>query len=1094
MENVLLDINCGLEYKKSSNEFIEICGAKDKNITELTIPATIEGLEVKTISPKAFLNCRYLKSITFPESLNAIGEYAFNGCINIERVNINSIDSWLNIKFGNFYSNPLAYSTGCLYINNLEVSDLVIPNSVEVINPYAFLGCQSIEQVTIYSSLKAIGKSAFCGCKDLKTINIKSIEDWINVKKEECFDQKYRLCINDKELIELVIPEGIETISEYSFSYCSSIRSVDLCNSVKYILKGAFDYCNNLECVKIGSNVESFDKDSFKECPNLTKINVSSLDEWLKVSSFQYYNAQGYDLFINDKKVDELVIPETCKKIKEKSFFNITSIKLLKIPEIIEEIGDDAFTYCRNISSIIFYKSFRKKNSCKTQYNPFRGTNKLKLIDVPSIEDFFRLFPIIKNISLDRYNNLIDLYIDGKLTTDLIIPEGIKELPKFSFESLSIQSVKLPSSITKIPFGAFRYCTLLKKIEMPNVKKIDIEAFKCCYSLSIINLPGSLEEISGDAFKECTSLKSVVLPNKKIKILSDTFTSNPIFFCNGITFPFDFDDFKGHLYIRKNLNPETINDSRFIGFWDFINGIPTILKDMPLLNNELQDAKYKLKYKKCLSGCIEILGSTLKSPSKVKIPEEIDGVKVISIANKAFSNCKALKEVIMPNTIISIGNSAFENCTKLESLKLSNNLVSIGNFAFCDCHSLSSIDMPSSVKTIGKGAFNNKKYSYYDSYDVPNIKTVNISSLESWLNINFESETSNPLYTGGAKLFVNGELLEKDLVIPDGTEEIHSFAFFGYKFINSLTIPNSVKSIGKRVFNDCKNLSKINISSLESWLKVKIDADESYNSSPFPIADWFVNNEKITDVVIPDSTISLSPFAFCGWHSLKSVTIPHSLKRIGRNAFLYDCSLKVNISSLEDWLNIKFDNVISSPLYASESELFIDSKKATKYNIPNSIKALLPFAFNSCENLTSIIIPNSVTSIGEGAFSSCSSLTSIVIPESVTLIGDEAFSRCTSLTSIIIPNSVTSIGNEAFLFCSSLTSIVIPESVTFIGRETFFSCTSSIFYKGSLIPKTWDISWKACFHGTLYFYSETEPTDSGNYWHYDSDGVTPVIW
>ncbi len=163
MENVLLDINCGLEYKKSSNEFIEICGAKDKNITELTIPATIEGLEVKTISPKAFLNCRYLKSITFPESLNAIGEYAFNGCINIERVNINSIDSWLNIKFGNFYSNPLAYSTGCLYINNQEVSDLVIPNSVEVINPYAFLGCQSIEQVTIYSSLKAIGKSAFCG-------------------------------------------------------------------------------------------------------------------------------------------------------------------------------------------------------------------------------------------------------------------------------------------------------------------------------------------------------------------------------------------------------------------------------------------------------------------------------------------------------------------------------------------------------------------------------------------------------------------------------------------------------------------------------------------------------------------------------------------------------------------------------------------------------------------------------------------------------------------------------------------------------------------------------------------------------------------
>ena len=102
------------------------------------------------------------------------------------------------------------------------------------------------------------------------------------------------------------------------------------------------------------------------------------------------------------------------------------------------------------------------------------------------------------------------------------------------------------------------------------------------------------------------------------------------------------------------------------------------------------------------------------------------------------------------------------------------------------------------------------------------------------------------------------------------------------------------------------------------------------------------------------------------------------------------------------------------------------------------------YAFEDCENLTSITIPASVTSIGEGAFYWCDSLTSITIPEGsqLTSIGEEAFYWCDSLTSITIPEGVTSIGKRAFQYCGSLTNINIPENVTSIGEGTFQYCSS----------------------------------------------------
>ena len=121
---------------------------------------------------------------------------------------------------------------------------------------------------------------------------------------------------------------------------------------------------------------------------------------------------------------------------------------------------------------------------------------------------------------------------------------------------------------------------------------------------------------------------------------------------------------------------------------------------------------------------------------------------------------------------------------------------------------------------------------------------------------------------------------------------------------------------------------------------------------------------------------------------------------------------------------------------------FDDCENLTTVTIPESVTSIGDYAFDDCSSLTSVTIPKGVTSIGDSAFCECSSLESITIPESVTSIGDDAFEDCSSLTSVTIPKGVTSIGDGIFNNCYSLTSVTIPDNVTSIGDYAFDECSS----------------------------------------------------
>ena len=449
----------------------------------------------------------------------------------------------------------------------------------------------------------------------------------------------------------------------------------------------------------------------------------------------------------------------------------------------------------------------------------------------------------------------------------------------------------------------------------------------------------------------------------------------------------------------------------------------------------------------------------------------------------------------------SIGDNAFYGCSGLTSITIPNSVTSIGRWAFYGCSGLTSITIPNSVTTIGEQAFvgingsvivesetplaltsfpfnpigddNNhltlfvpkgcktayEEASYWNEFprilEIPEPSSTNIAFADanvkalcvaSWdFNRDGElSESEAVLVTSLGKVFQKTDITSfEEFPYFTNLIFIDRSAFWGCSGLTSITIPNSVTSIGSSAFSGCSSLTSIIIP-----------------NSVTRIGDYaFSGCSSLTSIIIPNSVTRIGDYAFHGCSGLTSITIPNSVTSIGSSAFQVCSSLT----------SITIPNSVTS----IGQMTFSGCSGLTSVTIGNSVTSIGHDAFSYCNGLTSITIPNNVTSIGSCAFIGCTSLTSITIPNSVTSIDHACFASCSGLNSIvvengntvydsrencnaiietssntllsgckntIIPNSVTSIGDYALWDCSGLTSIIIPKSVTSIGERAFHGC------------------------------------------------------
>ena len=256
----------------------------------------------------------------------------------------------------------------------------------------------------------------------------------------------------------------------------------------------------------------------------------------------------------------------------------------------------------------------------------------------------------------------------------------------------------------------------------------------------------------------------------------------------------------------------------------------------------------------------------------------------------------------------------------------------------------------------------------------------------------------------GEKAFSGCSRLTSVEISPN-LKSIGKSAFSGCSRLTSISIPKNVETIEKAAFKQCSALTTVNISE-----GVKNINDDAFNGC-----------SRLTTISIPESTTYIGGSAFCDCSSLSTINIPENVTDIGSCAFsgcskLTSITIPKNVSNLGS--NVLAYCNLTSISVASENQTF-DSRGNCNAIIRTQENRLV----QGCKNT---IIPDNVTAIGEGAFEGCGGLTSMTIPNHVSDIGYVAFGNCTDLTSITIPASVRTI-IESFSGCSGLASITVDE-------------------------------------------------------------------
>ncbi len=455
---------------------------------------------------------------------------------------------------------------------------------------------------------------------------------------------------------------------------------------------------------------------------------------------------------------------------------------------------------------------------------------------------------------------------------------------------------------------------------------------------------------------------------------------------------------------------------------------------------------------------------------------------VTRIGSYAFSYCSGMTSIKLPKSISEIDIYAFYNCTGLTSITIPDRVTSIGNHAFFGCSGLTSIEIPSGVESIGDYAFAHCKG--LSTVTLGNVTAIGNYAFYGESNHNYnlkDVEIPSSVVSIGDYAFAYQDELQ-EITFHEGLKRIGMSAFTGCKRLSSITIPSSIEHIDLASFIGCESLTTINASTITpKYIESNIFSGTPwYNNQPdgliylgYALLGYKGTMSDNTELSIPEGTTCIAGGVFYGQSGLKSVTIPSSVKGIGRYAF--SNTQLINATIPESITEVGINAFHNTPWYANQPDGIVyvgkvayrhkgNMEENAALELRDGTTAIADTAFYNCSNLASISIPNSVKAIGKQAFSGCSSLTSITVPgvsvikentfencsslnevnlqDGTKAIDNGAFSGCSSLTNINWSSTLETIGSSVFSGCNNLVSIDIPEGVTVCGRKAFSGCTS----------------------------------------------------
>lgn len=362
----------------------------------VTLDHLIIPNSITTIKSYA-IDSSFINKITFGNGLTLIEGEAV--CVTpVETICITDIAAWCNITFkcntgrrvgGVFCDCPSAK----LYINGVEINELVIPDTVTTINNYAFYGLETITSVTIPDTVSFIGEDAFGYCSSINnTFYLGTQEQWgkidigdgnsylTNNLSIEWIDKG--TCENDvtyelsnSGVLRITGTGAIKNFSSSSTEgwrkYKDFITSVIIDNGVTNIGAYAFSNCANLTKIELPKSITTIEANAFNGCSKLTDVYIKSIEDWYNITFKNVYSnplCNRANLFLNNKKLTKLIINENVTEIKPFTFYSCLSLNEVIFNSGITTIGDSAFRRCENIKSIELPDSLKTIDSDAFRY------------------------------------------------------------------------------------------------------------------------------------------------------------------------------------------------------------------------------------------------------------------------------------------------------------------------------------------------------------------------------------------------------------------------------------------------------------------------------------------------------------------------------------------------------------------------------------------------------------------------------------------------------------------------------------------------------------------------------------------------------
>lgn len=589
-------------------------------LTEVTIPDS-----VRKIDDHAFDNCKKLETVVIGNGVTHIGDGAFDGCEalvnvsvgnNILHISVDAFNGCDALQYNDFNggkyfgnsTNPYVvlmkatetsgvhHQTLCIY--DTAFSDCGEPEYTlynggmylgDSTNPYMVL-IKGDSTSGIHPDTRFIGNSAFEDCESLETITIPA-----GVISIGC--NAFEYC---RDLKSIVIPDSVRKLSDEAFRCCYNLKSVVIPDGVVHIGYRAFSDCSSLTDIVIAKNVTKIDNWAFAECRNLEHITVASENPVYHSAGNCLIETATGTLILGCKKS---VIPSdgTVTVIGERAFNFCEDLTEINIPDSVVSIEESAFSDCSRLTDLY-------------------------------ITDLAKWCEISFGFYANPLRNGCNLYLNGVLVRDLVIPDSVTSIGEVFSRCKSLTSVTIPENTIYVANDAFFGCNNLASITVASGNPVYHSAGNCLIETatgtlvfgcknSVIPSDGSVTVIGDSAFGSCESLAEITIPDSVTKIGSNAFS--------------------GCLALTEILIPGSVT--------------------------EIGDAAF----------------SYCGSLTEVTIPSS-----VTEIGCEAFLSCSRLTTVVIGDGVTEIGSKAFWFCENLAGVTVGSGVLNIGDSAFFGCSKL----------------------------------------------------------------------------------------------------------------------------------------------------------------------------------------------------------------------------------------------------------------------------------------------------------------------------------------------------------------------------------------------------------------------